>query len=48
MNDKFEKIAREKEDLDESVMYISSNWSARVSLRTEHKPNKVVLPTLDI
>ena len=40
MGDKFDKFNIEDDEkeqiLDESILYLSSNWSARMSLKTNH------------
>lgn len=59
MGDKFDKFNMEDKNedepvLDESILYLSSNWSARMSLKTQHDYPKLndgenkIIPTLDI
>ena len=57
MSDKFDKFNAAENDLDkslldESVLYLSSNWSARMSIKTQHEFRNFLeifkLPVLDI
>lgn len=54
MGDKFDKFKspeNTKESpvlLDDSVLYLSSNWSARMSIKTNHELAMRDIPTLDI